>query len=585
MSFFNKTHPHRFVWQDDAIATVRSLRLSPTEANYMGTQPYVFFEDDKTLSALNELASAKHLVIYCGAGTTIDRTGTSWEQLIAHLVNENNSPESSLIHRVIRESNGEEAGSIAWESLAADRSEPNETIDRYLTNILYDKIGWSKGNLLDNLAHLAVTATLANRRVTIVTTNYDVYIEEAFKEYLKELTKYFRNESHAIGFDSQWELPGLQVRYYRRSKHRGTYEGSKVIRNSQNTDRMVELVYVHGRLGKSYNQWNTHVVLTERDYALSHARTVNTLMNLIDKDSGFLIVGSSIRDKPLIDALVRSQAHTKVALLRLSTWLKDKKVIEDHNSHPTKSIRESAVKILGYRGTTLGNLKFIATENHEQISQFTEELSLAIEAQTYDNKTWPIKALSYRTRVATWFNNWQRDRPTPDDEYSILADFLKDHSGYSISKEKESETFFTNPTRIEVWARVDGDITSRSLQLVCSSSGPLRSTYVPRQCNLNDESVAAARAFNEGRPLILSLRDLHLEPSSSRWQTFMSVPVFVGDYIDYGEGYFAGAPVGTVVVASTHERPSFTCLSSSCKGKMVERLENLGLTILVGATS
>lgn len=217
----------------------------------------------------------------------------------------------------------------------------------------------------------------------------------------------------------------------------------------------------------------------------------------------------------------------------------------------------------------------IGTENHEQISQFIEELRLAIEGLVFDQLPWPIKDISYGARLATWYKEWQDDRSTPHAEYQIVADFLAANaSGY--------DGYFDNKTRIEVWARPSGSPQERMLRLVCCTSGPLLETYVPRECSLSDPSIAAARGFNEGRPLLLSLKDLNLPSNGSRWKHFLTVPIFAGVNIDFESGYYAAAPVGAVVVASAEEKPRIATMRSADLASVVTELVNLGLTILRG---
>lgn len=107
-------------------------------------------------------------------------------------------------------------------------------------------------------------------------------------------------------------------------------------------------------------------------------------------------------------------------------------------------------------------------------------------------------------------------------------------------------------------------------------------TYVRRSASLVEDSVAAVRAYNEGRPLILSLDDLGLSPTASRWQKFLAVPIFAGFHLDVGEGFYAALPVGVVVVASTKSSPGFEGLPTADKTKLIRRLVDVGLSVLRG---
>jgi hypothetical protein len=557
----------------------------------MTRKPFVLFEDEDTARALRNLSKVEHLVLYCGAGATIDRTGSSWEDLISRLVGAADgrgidAAELDAVKAVVKASDGEEGGTLVWETLARVVENPHDSLDLTLSQILYEQVGWSHGLLLDNLSNLATMATLAGKRVTIVTTNYDVYIEEEVDDYLKELTVSARRLEKEDPGEFTYPVPGLQYQAFRRPGRRGPKEISKVVRKSRGdrdvSKKMIDIIYIHGRIGRQSNVGGTHVVLSEKDYAQTHDKVVGILEGLLGPDSGLLVLGSSLRDKPLLEALVKSSCPAKYALIRLSSWMESKGLALDsvppvHARGARVGIpRDIAVEILNRRGSGLGKLHVISTENHEQISQFIEELRLAIEGLSFDQSSWPIEDISYSSRLNAWYEEWQEGKPDPHAQYDLVADFLAANTG-------SYGGYFDRKTRIEVWARPSGSPQERMLRLVCCTSGPLLKTHVPRECSLSDPSIAAARGFNEGRPLLLSLKDLNLPSNGSRWKQFLTVPIFAGVNVDFQSGYYAAAPVGAVVVASAEEKPRFATMRSSELASVVTGLVNLGLTILRGA--
>lgn len=544
----------------------------------MSTKPFVLFEDPATHDALNQLSNVDHLVLYCGAGATIDRTGAAWGELISLLlekVSHGHIDKSELdaARKAVRSSPGEEGGTIAWAMLAETNDNPTQSLDSGLNSILYDKVGWSQGLLLGNIANLATMARLAGLRVTIVTTNYDVYIEEEVSNHLASLAQLAREmERDNSDVVYRYPVPGLRYRAFRRPKSRGRQDIDRQVRKPLNTDATIELVYIHGRIGRKFNDGGTHIVLTEEDYAVTRENTVSTLIDLLGPTSGLVIIGSSLRDQPLLEALIKAKCSVKFALLKLSTWLESKKMTPASFATPQEA-RETAMAVLKRRGSGLRDLRIIGTDNHEQISQFIEELRLAIEARAWDERLLPIPELSYGTRLQTWFTRWGEDRK-PEDEYEVIADFFEQRRGHN--------KYFEPETRIEVWARLSSSPDDRRLHLVCCTSGPLLRTYVRRNCSLTDPTVAAARGFNEGRPLELGLEDLGLEPTASRWKRFLTVPIFAGFEIPFGQGYYSAAPVGAVVVASMTSKPRFASLPSQEKGRLINELVDLGISILRG---
>lgn len=545
----------------------------------MSQKPFVLFDDTDTLDALRKLSDVEHLVLYCGAGATIDRTGSSWEELISLLVAKADGrgiepAELEAVRRAVLASTGEEGGTIVWQTLADTSDNPHDSLDRALNSILYEQVGWSHGLLIDNIANLAIMATLGGKKVSIVTTNYDVYIEEGISDFLTNLGKSAKEmEKKDDEIKYGLPVPGLRYRAFRRPGARGPREIGRTVRRPVNTNATIDIIYIHGRIGRKFNEGGTHVVLTEGDYAITHDTAVSTLLDLLDTGAGLVVLGSSLRDKPLLEALVKSPCLTKYALVRLSTWLNSKGLTMESLGTQTKA-RGTAMKVLDRRGAGLGGLRIIGTENHEQISQFVEELRLAIEASVWDQIAWPVAEISYTTRLKTWHERWNDDRLSAEMEYQVVADFLETHQGAS--------EYFDDGTRIEVWARASASPQDRRLHVVCCTSGPLLKTYVRRECSLADATVAAARGFNEGRPLILSLEDLGLSDKASRWQTFLTVPIFAGFSISFESGYFSAAPVGAVVVASVRSNPRFASLSSASKAMLISDLVDLGLSILRG---
>src|SRR5664280_1217555 len=152
-----------------------------------------FFHDRSTREAIIRMADSESLVIYCGAGVTIDRTGLGWGQLLATVF----APDTST------HLNYPSAADIAILQLvedplrlasiltrySLDRDESPEQLVQHLTpllqNRLYKSTGWQRGLLAHNIAGLALSAATLGKTVHVVTTNYDTLLEDSFRREIE----------------------------------------------------------------------------------------------------------------------------------------------------------------------------------------------------------------------------------------------------------------------------------------------------------------------------------------------------------------------------------------------------------------
>jgi hypothetical protein len=180
-----------------------------------------------------------------------------------------------------------------------DRDESIEQLVEHLTpllqNRLYKSTGWQRGLLAHNIAGLALSAATLGKTVHVVTTNYDTLLESSFQREILRTCKV----SEAP--DTVGSVPGVTAVVYGEGDEPGV--AREVTRMSEQEDgNCVTLHYLHGRVPPSGTA-RGKLVISEVDYAETRQTTVERLRSLFQEDSAIVILGASLTDPPLIDAL------------------------------------------------------------------------------------------------------------------------------------------------------------------------------------------------------------------------------------------------------------------------------------------
>ncbi|MDT0116629.1 SIR2 family protein [Microbacterium sp. PRF11] len=526
-----------------------------------------FLRSAGTLAALHELSSADSLVLYCGAGVTINRTGMSWPALLKQVFRaaasngrsyrEKDHAAIELILDALPDE--EQRASILTEYFTEGRpEEANRLLTPRLQSALYKDTGWSEGQLLANIARLALVASVRlSGSVTILTTNYDVYLEEAFAEAADEL---LRERG-----DEEVKVAGLERQV---APEQPSTEPWPVhpMRDPVATDAVVRIVYLHGRVPRPGGPTEGTVVLDEFSYARSHAAVTQMLQTHLE-DAHVLMLGASVTDAPLIQSLVLTKdadsSRRRFALVRsalpLGAPLPPQVYIDAFGEAHT--LEQSDVDaILAHRAKHIGVTQ-LHPISHAQTAQFVEELELSIRLQRSVPPPATLYAdaatdISYERRLRAWANEWSTTCPTPEDAYSTLADSLEER----ISVLLGGTTDQNDALRLELWVRINPRTTNRTLTLYANSTGPLLAPGTRRQAVIREPSTnASVRAFLQGRPLLQQLSDLGLGSSeSTRWKTFLSIPlsVVVEKEVD-GQPFAASVPCGVITLAGLRKADLF----------------------------
>ncbi|MDR0432290.1 MAG: SIR2 family protein, partial [Bifidobacteriaceae bacterium] len=276
--------------------------MTPVRNNRPSTRlrrsPTPFFLQPQTVDALAALSSPgiERLVIYCGAGTTIDRTGLGWKELIDQAfppVEEQDSdlPTANDIRFLHRHFQPPEVASILSQYVAERHGgyyKPGyrDEIAKNLVPALYFEKrvapgqAWGRfmaGRLGGNISRLAILAASLGKSVIVATTNFDDLLE--------------KNITERISLDYLARLRDDPQARPVKTKRLDTNQRIGLAKLAPGT---IALVYLHGRVPREGSP-SSRVVLTERDYADTRKRTVGRLSEILSMPrTGFLTVGASL---------------------------------------------------------------------------------------------------------------------------------------------------------------------------------------------------------------------------------------------------------------------------------------------------
>ena len=534
-----------------------------------------FFHDDEVKKAIHALAQAKDLVIYCGAGVTIDRTGLNWNGLIERIFfdpegMETEDPTPDEIALLLENEDPQRVASALqkYRELHDAKAPISHFLTPRIQQHLYRQNGWQEGFLAKRVIELAVAYIECGKRVTIFTTNYDQYIEEAYDRY-----KDARNKELNLS------LPTLNLQFFKE----GQVAPFRPTDDESNRSE-IRLIYLHGRVPRT-GEAEGRLVVSEIDYVETRQLVVDTLQCFFEpQETAVLIVGSSLTDPPLVEALASTKNDARQAgnIFQDGAKLSPPRryaLLPISSTKHTKHDHDQAARLCGHAKARceLLSLQLLLCDFKFQIAQFCQELMLATSQPTID--AYSRDGHSYGKLLQEWWKSWNRpvrgkgSNLSPGRLYRLLNAKLEDFYATvdQAPHTKDKELF-----KLEVWARENPNETNRKLALWASSCGMLLDRSVLKREELALTSThSSVRAFQEGRPQYYPSADPH-----SRWRTFLSVPIYVSQGLDQ-------LPVGVVTLASTRERGDSAIKPGHLRpmSANVAQLRKLGLEILSADTN
>jgi hypothetical protein len=527
-----------------------------------------FFAHQSTAKAVAKLASSGDLVIYCGAGVTIDRTGKGWGDLIFDLLGSVVGTKSSY-HMTEAEAialrdklSPLDLASVYEQYVLNGIESPksssvhDEAVPR-IQKALYGQPAWESGELVPAIVALSLGLARLGTKVTVITSNYDSYLEQAFSDRRRKTTG-------VKGF------PRLKVRWLGRQHLDEVDEAD--------SGGSVELVYVHGSI-KNVGKARGHLALTESDYHKVRPDVVAELTRAFEQ-STLLILGSSLSDPPLLEALYATRDCPKRGE-RFALVPARSTGFASYGPHEFPRIATHLRERMKRYDLTM-----LVPDFSCQIAQFVLETSICAEmGSRYAEYADAHPKERYGQRLIGWWAEWNRGGlgGNPATLSAELAEKLK--ALRATWRSDEGETY-----KLELWVRHD-PLNLRHISLWASSVGVL----TDRDC-LKSEDLdlatgnASVRAFVEGKPLWLAKEDL-MDPSlrtekrswiealDGRWTRYLVVPVRLSEPT-------MRIPVGVVTLAAfggtghTKGPTNLPINDTKAMASLVQELGNLGRKLL-----
>lgn len=592
------------------------------------------FESESFKNLLTSLNNCKNVNIYCGAGVSIDRTGVSWESLVNEIfqrgmvqkkigTDELRNAISSVVSALQNEKENNQVASlfcqffshIDGDGFIGERKlakYTNKFVVPILKEVLYEE-GWSEGYLLRNVVRLSILLSALDKNVTLLTTNYDVYIEKKFLQILAM----FKTQNSAGAKNS----PKVEVKYVLpKQKGKRSYKLKRAgCINRDSEEGTIELIYLHGRvppgdmdpdrkdLGKK--PFSGIVVLDEASYAYTRESTIECLQDYFGRvNSTTLIVGASITDTPLIDSLV----STRHLPLEKSKRNKDKKdtrtkkqktrkinnkfaVISNqgsfHGIHSASGDVEATASLsfdteadelikqaYQYRASRLG-IRYLYPIAHFQTAQLMEELMISAVLSENDkdiNKYWSSQH-NYSRRIRLWRDKFDDSARQSTRAHIILESLVKDFLNHLPTYAKIDSTSI----RAEIWLSLEEK--EETLTLFSTSEGSSNPPGLRKKEMLSSSLTSSVKAYLYGKPIIQDHSDLRSDKDSTRWQSFLSVPIFLNvEYNINGVGRLLTIRPGVVTICGLQEadlKKNFSQLSNERKEKILQTIIKHGQKI------
>ena len=534
-----------------------------------GAKP--FFSRQATKNAISTLANCDRLVLYAGAGVTIDRSSIGWRELVSSLM-------ETYVHDVETRDQLLNVSKDLMSASTAVRLYQNDHGIDYRNRLtdkirvtLYNSEDWRVGALATNLVNLML---LLNQRqidskgadapgTCIVTPNYDDYIwselqhiaavhssRRVRKRWSSQPQLYFPTKAEPLG------QPGKP-----RSAP-SAWLADKRFPEAQ----VAPCVHLHGFVPRSHSGGGSqsdmyrHPVVSGQDYFDTSENSYGALVRLFGQSS-VLIVGASMTDPPMLQALAdtaevaEKEGYARYALVTMESSLD----ITD---------KTELQRLLKERYVHFGVIP-VFLDYYGQVSQFVHEVTVA--ASLEDPWEYDASDRRYGRRLVGWWKRWIASVESEDSEAEFVFHDILQMASIAVASILEAAA--DEKLKVEFWVRW-APKTQREVRLWATSIGTLTDEDLMRHGELQHNSdYTSVRALLAGRPVLEALEDG--QAPDKRWRTHLSIPIRVP----------VGAseiPVGAITLASMSPR-KFSALDPAKNKdlllKAIQMLTDLGVTL------
>ena len=478
-----------------------------------------FFRRPEVLEAIDSIRLSSQIVVYAGAGVSIDKSGLSWSHLIEELL-ALHVPKAKARRAFVKNSGPLFAASAAHQFFIETSPEPEERrlldarqrmVD-VLRPLLYGPSLWRGGELANAIADFVYISnnrqksgsSAPSHTASLVTTNYDDYLFSAL------VTAHDINKAQRGGSLDETSPP--RVRFPTRMDPLLGEDGSPArwVTDSTALRSETSCVHLHGFLPRSRRKGAPErmPVVSEHDYFITAEHSENALTVLF-RDADVIIAGASLTDPPLLRALeaTRNRGQKRWALIDLESGTQ-----ADPSGADQRRMIKSRLNALGVTP--------IFVDYHVQQAQFFRELIAAKRLSARAKYGSSRNKSSYYARLASW---WKRlriesSRSRTDEMQYQVHDFL---ASFVLPECKSILEARAERMKIEIWIRWDPS-NERIFRLFGSTVGVWVDYDAMRieEIAMSTESIIVD-TFREGRPQLRSDSSY-----GGRWPTVLAVPIW-----------------------------------------------------------
>lgn len=499
-----------------------------------GNGPYL--ERADTIEHIEQIAAQDRVIIYAGSGVSIDKTGMNWPTLVQSLMS------NRVGDLELQTFSPLESASIVKQLLLKEFGEDriNGRLADELRRLLYPSQMWRQAELPHAVMRLIAELHGQGRDYHVFTTNYDDFLERQ---------KVILDAQSQAKQSATLALESVALDYSVDISDKAGLRAQVARYTSCEPDQRL-LVHLHGYVPQDPADRATFVTFSEVDYAKSYRLSAEVLEQVL-REHSMLVIGSSLTDPPLLNALAKTADDAKERqLTRLAIMPLQGLRVPLDDERRTAALCKNVQERMEHFEVEVTFPDFYA-----QTAQVLTEIRVAARERR-EGRRYKDSPAEHRNRLDRWWSGWKRDRcgdwPAANhrDHQTLLARLSTLQKGFKVARET---------MKLEIWIRWAPGPANRLLKLWASSTGtwPDERSMPTAEIGNNSQYVSV-QTFCAGRP------GVHVT-KTDRWRTYLSVPIWVGDL-----------PVAVISLASMEEETRIDRKEAARISNMVEELAAIG---------